>query len=128
MADARAVRLRAVPPQCQRWEDHALIYGFADIWQRPALVRGWEGMFVDMVERPEWAHFLSRKFTDFYKEDYTRAAEATGGRIDLYLVISDLGSQNGPLISPAMFRQFVAPYIAEMVGLHPRPGGQGALP
>lgn len=104
-----------LPPQCERWENHALIYGFADVWQRPALVRGWEGMFVDMVEQPEWAHFLSRKFTDFYKEDYTRAAEATGGRIDLYLVISDLGSQNGPLISPAMFRQFVAPYIKEMV-------------
>ncbi len=102
-------------PQCERWRDHALLYGFADVWQRPALVRGWEGMFVDMVERPEWAHFLSRKFTDFYKEDYTRAAEATGGRIDLYLVISDVGSQSGPLMSTAMFRRFVAPYIKELV-------------
>lgn len=101
--------------QCRQWDRHALVYGFADVWQRPALVRGWEGMFVDMVERPAWAHFLSRKFTDFYKEDYRRAAEATGGRIDLYLVISDLGSQNGPLISLAMFRQFVAPYLKEMV-------------
>lgn len=101
--------------QCHRWNDYALLYGFADIWQRPALVRGWEGMFVDMVERPEWVHFLGRTFTDFYKEDYTRAAEATAGRIDLYLLISDLGSQNGPLISLTMFRQFVAPYIQEMV-------------
>jgi uroporphyrinogen decarboxylase len=101
--------------QCRRWESYALIYGFADIWERPALVRGWENMFLDMVERPEWAHFLSRKFTDFYKEDYLRAAEATRGRIDLYMVISDLGSQTGPLISLPMFRQFVAPYIKEMV-------------
>ncbi|MHB8897599.1 MAG: uroporphyrinogen decarboxylase family protein, partial [Thermoguttaceae bacterium] len=100
--------------QCRRWENHALLYGFADVWQRPALVRGWEGMFVDMVEHPEWVHFLSRTFTDFYKEDYTRAAEATGGRIDLYLLISDLGSQTGPLISLGMFRQFVAPYLREM--------------
>lgn len=100
--------------QCRRWDRHALLYGFADIWQRPALVRGWEGMFVDMVERPEWVHFLARTFTDFYKEDYTRAAQATGGRIDLYLLISDLGSQAGPLISVSMFRQFVAPYIQEM--------------
>ena len=100
--------------QCRRFENHALLYGFADIWQRPALVRGWEGMFVDMVEHPEWVHALSRKFTDFYKEDYTRAAAATGGWIDIYLLISDLGSQAGPLISPAMFRQFVAPYIREM--------------
>jgi uroporphyrinogen decarboxylase len=100
--------------QCRRYQEHAIFYGFADVWQRPALVRGWEGMFVDMAERPDWAHFLSRTFTDFYKQDYTRAAEATGGRIDLYLLISDLGSQHGPLISPAMFRRFVAPYVQEM--------------
>jgi uroporphyrinogen decarboxylase len=101
--------------QCRRWPRHALLYGFADVWQRPALVRGWEGMFLDMVERPEWAHFLCRTFTDFYLEDYTRAAEVTGGRIDLFLVISDLGSQHGPLISLAMFREFVAPYLREMI-------------
>ncbi|MGA2031110.1 MAG: uroporphyrinogen decarboxylase family protein [Thermoguttaceae bacterium] len=101
--------------QCGRWQQYALLYGFADVWQRPALVRGWEGMFVDMIERPEWVHFLCRKFTEFYKEDYARAARATGGRIDLYLLISDLGSQAGPLISLEMFRSFVAPYLREMI-------------
>jgi len=101
--------------QCNSMGEYAILYGFADVWQRPALVRGWEGMFLDMATRPEWAHFLSRTFTDFYKEDYTRAAEATNGRIDLYLLISDLGSQHGPLISTTMFREFVAPYIREMV-------------
>ncbi len=101
--------------QCRRYEDHALLYGFADVWQRPALVRGWEGFFLDMAERPDWVHFLCRKFTDFYLEDYTRAAEITHGRIDLYLLISDLGSQRGPLISLKMFHQFVAPYLKEMI-------------
>ncbi len=103
--------------QCGRWKDHALLYGFADVWQRPALVRGLQNMFVDMVERPDWSHWLSRKFTDFYKEDYTRAAEATNGRIDLFLLISDLGSQRGPMISKKMFKEFVAPYIKEMCDL-----------
>ncbi len=110
--------------ECHRREEYALLYGFADVWQRPALVRGWEGMFVDMVERPEWVHFLCRKFTDFYKQDYTRAAEATNGRIDIYLLISDLGSQTGPLISLAMFREFVAPYIREMVNCIHSLGGK----
>lgn len=100
--------------QCVRCGQHALLYGFADIWQRAALVRGWEDMFLDMALRPECAHFLSRTFTDFYLEDYRRAAEITGGRIDLYLVISDLGTQRGPLISAAMFREFIAPYLKEM--------------
>jgi uroporphyrinogen decarboxylase len=93
------------------------MYGFADVWQRPALVRGWEGMFLDMAERPDWVHFLCRKFTDFYLEDYTRAAEISEGRIDIFLLISDLGSQNGPLISLAMFRKFIAPYLKEMIEL-----------
>ena len=101
--------------QAHRYEPYALLYGFADVWQRPALVRGWENCFVDMIERPDWVHFLSRKFTDFYLEDYTRAAEITAGRIDLYLLISDLGSQRGPLISLKMFHQFVAPYLKEMI-------------
>jgi len=101
--------------QCRRYDGHALLYGFADVWQRPALVRGWEGFFLDMAERPDWVHFLCRKFTDFYLEDYTRAAEITDGRIDLFLLISDLGSQRGPLISLKMFHQFVAPYLKEMI-------------
>ena len=105
----------ALGEACRRHDRHALIYGFADVWQRPALLRGWEGWFVDMIEHPEWAHFLSRTFTDFYREDYTRAAEFSGGRIDIYLLLSDVGGQNGPLISRDMFRTFVAPYVCEMV-------------
>ncbi len=101
--------------QARPWDDRALLYGFADIWQRPALVRGWGNMFLDMVDHPDWAHFLCRQFTDFYLEDYTRAARITGGRIDLYLILSDLGSQAGPLISREMFGEFVAPYVKEMV-------------
>jgi len=100
---------------CERHQEYALVYGSADVWQRPALVRGWQRMFIDMVERPEWAHFLGRTFCDFYLEDYTRAAEITNGRFDLYLLISDLGSQRAPLISPTMFREFVAPYVKRMV-------------
>jgi uroporphyrinogen decarboxylase len=101
--------------QCIRHAERALLYGFADVWQRPALVRGWEEFFIDLVERPDWVHFLCRKFTDFYLEDYTLAAEITRGRIDLFLLISDLGSQKGPLISKSMFDEFVAPYLKEMI-------------
>jgi uroporphyrinogen decarboxylase len=110
-----AIDRSTLPAQCQGLDRYALLYGFADVWQRPALVRGWEEFLVDLVARPEWVHFLCRKFTDFYLEDYTRAAEITRGRIDLYLLISDLGSQHGPLISLPMFRRMVAPYLKEMI-------------
>jgi len=102
--------------QCRalREKELAVRYGFADIWQRPALVRGLENHLADMALKPDNVHFLSRKFTDFYLEDYRRAWEASKGNIDIFLVISDLGSQRGPMISVDMFRTFVAPYLTEM--------------
>ena len=114
LAHAEAVRLLGPDGPVLPPGPLALLYGFADVWQRPALVRGWENMFFDMMDRPERAHFLCRKFADFYCEDYTRAAEATGGRIDLYLLLTDLGGQNGPLISLATFREVIAPYLKQM--------------
>jgi uroporphyrinogen decarboxylase len=56
-------------------------------------------------------------FTDFYLEDYKRAWEASGQNIDIFLVVTDLGTQRGPLISVDMFDKFVAPYLAELAEL-----------
>ena len=103
-----------LPELCREFEPYALVYGAADIWQRAALVRGWEAMFLDMAERPQWVEYITGVFTDFYIADYTRAAEVTNGRVDLFLIYSDLGSQHGPLMSPAMFRRFVAPNLRRM--------------
>ena len=102
--------------QCREARDKKLAvrYGFGDIWQRPSLVRGLENHLADMIINPEWVHYLSRVFTDFYLEDYKRAWEASGQNIDIFLVVSDLGTQRGPLISVDMFNKFVAPYLAEV--------------
>ena len=102
--------------QCLEARDKklAIRYGFADIWQRPALVRGLENHLADMLINPEWVHYLSRKFTDFYVEEYKRAWEASGGNIDIFYVISDVGAQKGPLISRDMFDEFIAPYLLEI--------------
>jgi len=100
---------------CSKYNEYAIMYGFADIWQRPCLVRGMENALMDLYINPEWVHFLGRKFTDFYIKDYKNAFHQSGERIDIFLVISDLGSQNGPLISLEIFDEFIAPYLKELV-------------
>lgn len=42
---------------------------------------------------------------------------AAQGRIDLFRIGDDIGTQRGPLISPAMFRQFIAPRLKLLVDL-----------
>ena len=102
--------------QCDdvRGKGCAVRYGWGDVWQRPSVVRGMENTYIDMYDHPEWTLHLSRLFTDYYKAEYTRAWEESGGQIDMFIVISDLGAQNGPLMSLEMFRKFVKPFLQEM--------------
>ncbi len=101
-------------PSIERHPDMAVHYGAGDVWQRPGLVRGMQNFMVDMLLNPEICHFMCDYFTTFYIEEYTRAQEAADGRIDIFTVYSDLGSQNAPLISQDLFREFVYPYVKRM--------------
>ena len=97
----------------------AVQYGSADVWQRPGLVRGMANFLVDMVMNPKFCHFMSDYFTRFYIEEYTRAQEMADGRIDIFTLYSDLGTQIAPLISMEMFMEFVYPYIKRFAqGVH----------
>ena len=95
----------------------AVRYGAGDVFQRPTLVRGLENALVDLYDNPGYIKYMSRLFTDFYLEEYRRAWEESGGKIDMFVIYSDLGSQQGPLISVDMFREFVEPYLREMAEL-----------
>ena len=97
--------------QIERHPDMAVQYGFADIWQRPYLVRGMGNFMMDMALNPDNCHYLSNIFADFYEEDYRRAQKAAQGKIQIFNLYSDIGSQKAPLISREMLREFVLPYI-----------------
>jgi uroporphyrinogen decarboxylase len=100
-----------IPTLCAKHENRAIMYGSGDIWQRAVMIRGMQNFFIDMYENPDICHFLSNKLCEFYIEDYRRAFEASSGKIDIFLIYSDLGSQRSPLISSEMLETFVLPYI-----------------
>jgi uroporphyrinogen decarboxylase len=100
--------------QCDRYEGCAIAFGNADIFERPALVRGLENMLCDTALNPDWVRSLVRVFLDFYVEDFTRVLEATERRIDIYWAMTDLGTQSGLLQSMDTFHQFIAPSIRKL--------------
>jgi uroporphyrinogen decarboxylase len=101
--------------QCVRARGYAVMYEGADLFTRPCILRNMENVMVDMIERPEMAQYLFRKFTDFYCEDVTRAIEATNGGFDIYCEWSDYGTQRALLISVPMFREFIAPHLKRLI-------------
>jgi uroporphyrinogen decarboxylase len=107
--------------QCDRYGGYAIAYGNADIFERPGLVRGWENFLCDTALHPEWVDWITRRFLDFYVEDFTRCLEATQGRIDIFWALTDLGTQAGLLQSRETFYRFIAPPIrrlAQMARTH----------
>ena len=99
------------------WKDFAIMASGASVLQHPMLLCGMDKVLTDMALETELACGVFDKFTDFYVAYYDKMLIAAQGRIDLFRIGDDIGTQRGPLISPAMFRQFIAPRIKLLVDL-----------
>ncbi len=75
---------------------------------KPAMyLRGVEGIFEDMALRPAVASALFERIRRFYIDYLTRILESARGKLDIVLSGDDFGSQQGPLVSPAMWERFL---------------------
>jgi uroporphyrinogen decarboxylase len=70
-------------------------------------LRGVENLYVDLLLNPELVRKLLAKISDYYTKLYERAIEKIGGYLDIIRVDNDdFGSQEAPLISVSMYRDF----------------------
>ncbi|HID11310.1 MAG TPA: hypothetical protein EYP17_08435 [Candidatus Latescibacteria bacterium] len=85
---------------------------------KPAMyLRGVEQIFVDMALSPEIAHTIFSHIRDFYLEYEGCILEAADGELDILLTGDDFGSQSGPLISPAMWEEFLGEGFRQYIAL-----------
>ncbi len=83
---------------------------------KPAMyMRGAEDIFIDMACRQEIAHAIFRKIRGFYLAYLDRILTASNGKIDIILTGDDFGAQNGLLMHPDMWREFIQPGFAEYI-------------
>lgn len=105
---------RAVAADDGLWPVHSccyeplLLYGY---------LRGLAQTFEDLALSPDVADAVLGHLFDIHYEIARRAFEAGAGRIDLTWVAEDLGSQQGPLLSLAMYRRFLLPNQIRMADL-----------
>jgi uroporphyrinogen decarboxylase len=85
---------------------------------KPAMyMRGAEDIFIDMACRQEIAHAIFQKIRGFYLAYLDRILTASNGKIDIILTGDDFGAQNGLLMHPDMWREFIQPGFAEYIRL-----------
>ncbi|NLE44862.1 MAG: hypothetical protein GX620_09090 [Chloroflexi bacterium] len=116
-----------VRTQCEQRAGYAVVFGSAgsfDFINGIARCRGVERVLVDIAtEDPVYLALMDQRH-QFFMGMFERALEAAGGRIDFVHIGEDLGTQNGPLISPRQFERLFAPKFGAVFALAHRYGAR----
>ena len=88
-------------------EDHYTLF------ERCWALRGMEQLLVDMHENADFVHALLGRVADFHM-GVLENLQPFRGQIHGYHIGDDWGSQNGPLISTALFREFFKPHYKDL--------------
>jgi len=81
---------------------------FESAWR----LRGLEAFLLDLVERPDWADYLLDRLTALAKENAEALAVAG---VDVLALDDDVGMPGTMFISPALWRRFFMPRMAEII-------------
>jgi uroporphyrinogen decarboxylase len=80
-----------------------------------AYVSGMEKWLTDFKIRPTFYHRLAGKFLELALAFDRQFYDVVGPYVDGAQIFDDLGTQQGPLMSLADFREFYKPYMAEII-------------
>jgi len=93
----------------RKQDNQSLIVYCGNIFETSWYMRGFERMFMDCIDEPEFAHALMDTVCDFYIEHATRILSAVPGEIDLVFTADDIAGQKGLLMSLDMWEEFIKP-------------------
>lgn len=94
--------------------EHCLMVANGNIFESSWYIRGFEQIFMDMALNPEMVYAIMGRVTDFYVDHFRAMLAAADGAVDLAFTADDIAGQNGPLMSPVMWEEFVKPHHVKL--------------
>lgn len=93
-------------------QEYAVCGGITNPFKSAWELRGMENFLADFLEEPEFAAALYDQIYAFQTERARRLAQAG---VDILTITGDVAMQTGTLMSPAVWRQFDKPRLAQML-------------
>ena len=115
---ARWAGLREEAQRLYTQTDYALVAyrpTYNGLFELCQTLRGTERFFMDMAQQPAFAEALFWKVGEVFKGLYRAQLDAVGDFVEWVELGDDLGSQSGPIISPAMYRSLLKPVHADVI-------------
>ncbi|RKY03112.1 hypothetical protein DRP77_06875 [Candidatus Poribacteria bacterium] len=108
-------RLKTLEEAVRRFKgEKAIVFLGHDAFEFSHYLYGMENLLVAYITNPEFVHRLARVVIDYKKRVMERAIEMGA---DIVMTGDDYADRRGPIMSPDHFREFVLPYLKEMVDL-----------
>ena len=84
--------------------------------QAGMIMRGYEQFLMDLVVNRDLAHAILARLHQAYLDRVDAFLQSFGDWFDIVFLTDDMGTQKGPMISPAMYEEMIFPRISEVVG------------
>lgn len=84
-------------------------------FERACQLQGMETFLIHLIENPDFAQALLEKIKTLCLTHLGHFLKALGDHVDILILGDDLGAQNGPLISPRLYRRILKPIHAEII-------------
>jgi uroporphyrinogen decarboxylase len=85
-----------------------------NIFEQSWYLRGLSEFFMDLVDNKDFAHALLSKITSIRKQNAEHFLSEVGEYLDVFQLADDLAMQNGPYMSPELYREMIKPYQIEL--------------
>jgi len=104
------------PAYLQRYESHRvpLVIGGLGFYSTPRMLMGEENLLVTYYDDPDLIGTMITDLCSFWIALYDRLLAQV--KVDVGQIWEDMSFKNGPLISPAMVRQFMLPAYKRLTG------------
>ncbi len=98
--------------------DYALVgYIPGSLFEQAWYLRGYAELLMDFLLNKDFAHALLARILEVRKQNAEIFLREVGEYLDVIQLGDDIATQNGPAASPALYREMVKPYQAELFGL-----------
>ena len=78
-------------------------------------MRGYADSLEDLIVAPDFVRAFMDRYVDFWVRVTERALREVGDLVDVVMFGDDLGTQQGPVLSPALYRRLIKPSHVRMV-------------
>lgn len=113
---SRFAGLRDRALEIRRNTPYAVVSGISGVvYEICWYMRGLENLFMDMLEQPEVMETIIDRTLRFWLDWFRLFLDEAGDVVDVIMIGDDLGSQNGPLFPPRIYREIVKPRHKQLV-------------